>query len=428
MITTPSRWIKNADDLGTTPERQDMLKILEAGYDSIETTQVVRTNVRVEGTTLLVADHQFDLGRFKSISIIGFGKGAATAVHTLTEILRDKVTRGVVIDKVAIESDRILSYKGTHPIPSSSNVSASAKIMEVATELTVEDLVLVVICGGGSSLLCWPESECEQSQRLYEAFLKVGATIHEVNLVRKHISTVKGGGLAKLLYPATVVGLVFSDIVGDRPEEVASGPTYYDSSTVEDAKRILDAYGILEKFTLVETVKDKKYFENVTNIVLISSAHALEAMAKTAQRLGYKSDIVQEPLYASADDALNALQTRSTDKSVVLAGGEIIVKVTNLGGNGGRCQYLALHALPKLYDSQVFAAVASDGNDNSDIAGAVVDTETDRKIVHYHLEGHDKLLNAYDIISKTNDYVMTGPTEANVSDWYVLLTPYIHAK
>ncbi|MDP3947556.1 MAG: DUF4147 domain-containing protein [bacterium] len=428
MIITPYRWIKNADDLGTTPERRDMLKILEAGYDSIETTQVIRTNVRVEEATLRVAGHRFDLSGFKSISIIGFGKGAATAVHTLTEILRDKVTRGVVIDKVAIESDRILSYKGTHPVPSSSNVEASAKVVEVATALTAEDLVLVVVCGGGSSLLCWPESECRQSQCLYEAFLRAGATVHEVNLVRKHISMVKGGGLAKLLYPATVVGLVFSDIVGDRPEEVASGPTYYDSSTIEDAKRILAAYGIREELTLVETVKDKKYFESVTNIVLISNAHALGAMAKIAERLGYRSDIVQEPLYASADDALNALQTRSTDKSVVLAGGEIIVKVTDPGGNGGRCQYLALHALPKLYDSQVFAAVASDGNDNGDIAGAVVDAETDRKIAHYHLEGRDKLLNAYDIISKTNDYVMTGPTEANVSDWYILLTPYIRAK
>jgi len=393
------RRIKNFDELAQSKGRRDLLEIIEAGYEAIDNASVVRKSIRVIGTTLHIEGKEFNLDEYDRISVIGFGKGSGLASSTLVEVMEGKVNRGVVIDRSKLpDCPPLTIHVGSHPIPSLVNLEATKDIVALTRGLTEKDLVLVIVTGGGSSLLCYPESECQEGKRLYRAFLPTGATIHDINLVRKHISKIKGGGLAKLLYPARVLGLIFSDVLGnDGSKEVASGPTYKDESTIDDAQTVLNKYAITEQFKLSETPKEDKWFANVTNILLVSNAHALLAMANKANELGLNPVIIEEPIYSFSDEALVALRSHSLPSSVVLAGGEIRLQVSDHHTPGGRCAYFGEHVRKALLANQIFAAVASDGTDNGPEAGVIV-------------EG-DKV-----------DNIHTGELPSNVADLYLLYT------
>ncbi len=163
-------------------------------------------------------------------------------------------------------------------------------------------MIIVLVSGGGSALLCCPEKECKQGMLFTIAFLKTGGTISEMNTIRKHLSLLKGGGLAKIAYPATVIGLIFSDIPGNAFENVASGPTYKDKTTVADAEKIITENN-LGNFELIETPKEDKYFEKVHNFVLVSNTTAVDAMAKKAKELDLDAKIVSTELYDEVDKA-----------------------------------------------------------------------------------------------------------------------------
>ncbi len=423
----PLSWVKNIETLSSSKPRADALRILEAGYDAINTERIVQTHISVTDESITVRGHTFDIRPFKNIYLMGFGKGSCVAINELYNLLKTRVKKSVVIDRAVLTTCpvEIEAFAGTHPLPSETNVKATQVLMGVAEEAGEDDLVLVVVAGGGSALLCSSIEECDQSTRLFEEFERVGAPIEEVNLVRKHISSLKGGGLAEVLHPATVVGLVFSDIVGGNPEEVASGPTYYDASTIDDARAVLQRYGLESKFVLQETPKDRSHFEKVTNIVLISNEDALEAMGNVAHSIGYKSVIVPKPLYEFTQEALQEIFSRGAPGTVVLAGGEVRFKVPEDHGQGGRCQFFALEALHMLGPRDIFVAAASDGRDNSEKAGAIVDQGTVERIAEQkiNLEHHRARADTIPAFEKTGDEILTGPTEANVSDWYFLLTP-----
>src|SRR3989338_9804909 len=270
-------WITNSEALNTNALRADALSIAEAAYNAIYTDAVTRSRLALTGSGLSVDGKTYDLNKFSKIKILGFGKASCKAVQTLESLLKGRISEGVAIDIRAGTCDIVSVEKGTHPRPSPENVIATGKIVKMTEENSDDELYIVVVSGGGSSLLCWPVSECEQGGRLYDDFARVGGTIDEINLVLKHISGVKFGRLAALLYPATVIGLVFCDVPGDNFKDVASGPTYYDESTVADAQTILDKYG-LRGYTLNETPKDKELFEKVCNVEVISNTAALDAM------------------------------------------------------------------------------------------------------------------------------------------------------
>ncbi len=422
-----SRWVKNFDSLATSPARRDALSILEAGFDAIQTERVIRENVTVTDDSITVRGRTFDTRAFKNIYLVGFGKGACAAVYELYKILNTRLKKSVVIDRTILTTcpAAVEAFVGTHPLPSGTNVEATKVVMGIAEEAGADDLVLIVIAGGGSSLLCSSDEERMQDIRLFKEFEHVGATIRELNTVRKHISGLKGGGLAEALYPATVVGMVFSDIVGGNPEEVASGPTYPDTSTNADAQEILKRYTLEDGFVLRETPKDPKYFEKVTNTVLISNEDALGKMAEAAIAMGYESVVLEEPLYESPGTVLAKIFEKGAPGRVVFAGGEVQLKVPEDHGSGGRCQFLTLEALRTLGPNDVFVAAASDGRDNSDEAGAIVDTATIRRIEEQKLDlaPFRARLDTRPVFQKTGDEIMTGALEANVSDWYFLLTP-----
>ncbi len=418
----PRRWINNLDALATTPARRQALQVVEAGLDAIDTEQAIRSSVSLEGETLSIGDMAVDLVRFKRIRIVGFGKASCTAAVALEQMLGLRIKDGVVIDVVSAKCEFIKTFVGTHPRPSDENVLAARDIIAMAQEVSEDDLVLVIISGGGSALLCWPQSECDQGQQLYDEFLKVGGTITELNTVRRHISSLKGGGLAKLFYPAKVIGLIFCDVPGNQCEQVASGPTFRDDSTVDDAKNILDKYGITG-FELMETPKDERFFKNVTNIMLVSNTMALDAMVEKGKALGFSPVILSSALYDAPSQVIEKMMKELDRHDMVLAGGEPTIIVEGEQGSGGRNTYLAMCVLSHLQENMVFASVGSDGLDNSDAAGGIVDAQTMVRARELGLDfdAHLKRFDSYGFLQKTGDLLFTGPTGANVSDLLLLM-------
>jgi len=410
--------INNRDELTRdNPERNNTLDIAEAGLNAIATDKIISSSVSTEKDMLRVRDLEFDLKKFRRIHVIGFGKASCEATLALEKVLGPKIKDGVVIDIKKNQCAYITSFVGTHPKPSIQNVEASKHIVNLAEEVKEDDLVLVVVSGGGSSLLCWPASECDRGISLYEKLVEVGGTIEELNTVRKHISLIKGGGLAKMLYPATVVSLIFCDIPGNYFEEVASGPTYKDTTTIDDVRTILKKYNFDED-ELFETPKEDKYFENVHNVPLVSNVDALNAMMMKAQELGYKTHNMSAEIYESPNKTLEHFKKLAKPNCVVVGGGEVKLVVTITGGSGGRCAQVALEALPKLEEGDIFIAVASDGIDNSEAAGAIVDVTTRKKIEELGLDAADyaKRFDPNTLFKQTGNLLMTGPTGANISD------------
>jgi glycerate-2-kinase len=415
-------WIKNFDQLAKTRLRKDALQIAEAGLDAIDTQKIIAKNVFLRGKLLQIKDQVFNLADFKTIKVIGFGKASCTAAFALEQILGPLISQGIAIGAQTVACEYIQTYQGTHPLPSDYNTKISHEIYKLSQDATAEDLVLVVVSGGGSSLLCWPQDECVQGKLLYEAFLSSGGTIEELNIVRKHISLLKGGGLAKALYPATVAALIFSDIPGGHFESIASGPTYKDTSTKEDAAKLIEKYK-LGTFRLLETPKEDKYFEKVSNIPIMSNIDALNTMEQEAQKLGYTTKILSSQSFDNAQTILKQIKTASTKYSAVFVGGEPQLIVTKKGGKGGRNQQSALIALKYVSESELFLSLASDGVDNSDAAGAIADEVNKKQAQKLGLDFETFLDNfdGYNYFEKTNNQIITGPTGTNVSDLMFML-------
>ena len=417
--------IKNFNELANTPNRKIALEIVEAGLSAINTTEVINSAVSITHNILSIKGQEFNLAKFKKIKVIGFGKASGEAILALEKILGDKITQGAIVGPSKVNSIYVESFIGTHPRPSEVNVKAGEKIYEIINQSNEDDLIIVIVSGGGSSFLNYPESEYIQGAKLYDAFLKTGKTINEINTIRKHTSLFKGGGLVKIAYPATVIGLIFSDIPGNHFENVASGPTYKDNTTIPDAQKIITENN-LGKFILLETPKEDKYFENIYNFVLVSNEIATEAIAKKTQELNLQANIFSNEIYDEIDNVIKKIFSAKQDNSVILAAGEPSILVKGKAGKGGRNLHMALQALKtKVVDeNSVFISFASDGRDNSDVAGVIIDKNTIDNIKKLNLDVNDYLerFDSYSFFQQAGGMIITGPTGANVSDLMVLLT------
>lgn len=419
------RTILNFEKLATSPERKDALEIVEAAFSSIDTKTVLHNAISVMGDTLTVMGIQFDLKKYRHIYIVGFGKVSCRAAFVLEELLRGKIKDGAVVGIKEVTCEIVDTYAGTHPLPSHFNVTATKHIQEIAQKATKDDLVLVVVSGGGSALLCSSTDECDQGQRLYESFLHSGGTIEELNIVRQHVSRLKGGGLAKLLYPATVVSLIFSDVPGGDMASIASGPTFPGTSTIEDAQKIIDTYN-LGTFSLVETNTDAVYFERVHNILVASNVTALDAMKKEASNRGYVAEVVSATQYATPEETISSLMKNVSNQLALCMGGETkLVVPKGVTGKGGRNTHLGLSMLEALTEKQVFVSFASDGKDNCPAAGAIVDASTLTKASLQSLDYrvYRDNFDSFSFLERTNDLLMTSPLESNVADLVLLLSP-----
>lgn len=413
--------IINYQNISIGRQRQDALDIMEAALHAINTKESILRSVKISGNILRIDGKEFNLASYRKIKVIGFGKASCEAASALELTLGKHISESAFISNLETTCQIIKTYHGTHPEPSVKNVDASQKIINLVKNTTADDLVIVVVSGGGSALLCWPNSECEQSSRLYQAFLKSGGDIKELNTIRKHISLVKGGGLAKKLYPATVLGLIFSDVPGLSLDTIASGPTFLDKSTVEDAQAIIDKYN-LGIFNLTETPKDPAFFKKVTNVALVSNEQALNAMKESAEQLGYTSIVITEALRLDPTQTIKTLLVKSGPKTAIIAGGETRLIVPATHGKGGRNTHTSLEALRHLADNQIFISLASDGYDNCPAAGVIADQITKQSLSTDDIEKSLKAFDSFSRFEKSNHIITTGPTHANVADLYLLLT------
>jgi len=425
--------IQNFEALATTDARRSLLTIAEAGYEAIDTEAVLQRVMRLDGNRLFLADQEIDLANVGKIVFIGIGKCAVEAGIVAERVLGDRIAAGVVVDvKACPELPHIKTFLGTHPLPSDENLAAAEAIVDILHALTEQDLAIFVISGGGSTLLFLPQDrESREEIPIMKALIDAGATIQEINTIRKHLSAARGGNLAKDAYPARVVSLIFSDVVGDDLSFIASGPTVKDTTTIEDAARVLAKFNVLATCNLascglIETPKDDKYFEHVSNVLVVSNRHALEAMKAKAEELGFAAEIRGSELTGEADDvgAMIADAIRSAPaKTALLWAGETTVTVHNPAGRGGRNLELAASALRFVADGEEILSFASDGRDHGAFAGAICDMMTKRAATDAGVdpETFRAADDTYALFEKIGNYVMTGDTGSNVSDLIVAL-------
>ena len=382
-------FIKNFSELAKTPERRIVFGLVEAALESIQPEKVFEQNIHRHGNILTIVDQEFDLDNFGRVFLLGFGKGSAGNAKLLEKLIIDRLTEGYVIDLPAgrqaldpAEFQKIDFTKGTHPLPSESNFKFTQKAIEKLSRMRENDLVLVVICGGGSAMFVHPHAvSLSQKIMIEKALLKSGATISETNTVRKHLSDVKGGGLAQILFPATVATMIYSDVPGNDLSTIASGPTVCDPTTIDDAIHIIKKYNLQQELSLprdafVENPQDKKYFKKVHNIVVLSNQTALSAMRKKATEARFLAKIFSDRFESEAKLAGKKLISATHPHSILLVGGETTVRVGKKGGTGGRNQELVLGALPYVGLDITICSFASDGFDNTENAGAIGDYNT----------------------------------------------------
>ena len=424
--------VLNFDDLATTSLRKDALSIAEAGLAAINTRQAIRRKMRIENDDLLIDGKRFPLSG-RRVLFVGIGKCAMAAACAVEKLLDGRLAGGIAFDVSDIDSgdlQKIEAYVGTHPEPSDVNMAATKRIVQFLGESRESDLVIMLISGGGSTLLCLHDEPmtCLDERMLFDELTARGASIQDLNTVRKHISQARGGGLAKAAYPAEVVSLIVSDVPGNDLHFIASGPTVRDDSTAEDAKAILKKYGVeAPKGTIfLETPKDGKFFERVTNMLFVTNRDALDAMADEARMRGYAPHIESDHYAGEARDvahqALESLHAAGA-RSAILWAGESTVSLGEHAGTGGRNQELALAALSDVQSGELLLAFASDGRDDTDHDGAIADTTTleHAKTAGEEPKKHLAAHSSYDFFSATGDYLETGYTGSNVSDLLITL-------
>ena len=421
--------IKNFGSLATNKLRKDALEIAESAFESIDTETVIKESVKLTNGVLEIKGRQFHLKKFERIYLIGVGKAAFAAGKTLEKILGNYITDGIVLDIQAGKMKKLKSLVGTHPLASQKNVLATKEIISLLKKAGKDDLILAVISGGSSALLCAPHKiSYEKITEIFEVMTDAGATIEEINIVRKHLSEINGGDLAKLTYPATIVSLIFSDVPGDDLSTIGSGPTVLDNSTKEEAQALIEKYNVskgakLSKLELTETPKNPIYFENVTNIIVVNNKRAVDAMANKATELNYKVSILSTQIQGEAQEVCEKLLAGAEDKTAVLAAGETTVSIKG-NGIGGRNQHLVLSALKRLKKDQVIISADSDGVDHSAFAGAIGDKDTVKKAdgKKLSIERYLNNFDSFNFFRLVEDGIETGPLESNVSDFMIVLS------
>lgn len=433
------------------------MALVRAALDAVEPGRAVSSFVRRRGDLLIVGDREYDLKHYDHLFVVGGGKAGAPMACALSKILGDRLTAGWVNVKRGYVLDAPLPPTLTlcqagHPIPDEAGQYGAERILELVRQAGADDLVFCLISGGGSALLPAPVPGITLSdlQVLTGALLRCGATINEINALRKHCSQLHGGGLARAAAPATVIALILSDVVGNPLDVIASGPTAPDPSTFEDAYAVLKKYDLLDQIPsnitghilagrqgrVAETPKpDDPLFARVHNLIVGSNALAARAAQAQAEALGFNTLILSTHIEGEAREVGRVMA--GIAKSLVsegwplplpaclIAGGETTVTLRG-DGLGGRNQELALAAALSLdgWAGITLVTLATDGGDGpTDAAGAMVDGETVRRAAVLGLSASDFLMrnDAYHFFDALGDLIRTGPTNTNVNDLLFIL-------
>jgi glycerate 2-kinase len=434
--------------------RNHAREIFSAGVKSADPLVAVARHVQLHDNRLEIGEGRYDLDEIDRVFVLGCGKAAARMAFALQELLGARIAAGVVVVKYghALPLEKIKVIEAGHPVPDSAGVEGARQVMELLASASADDLILFVVSGGGSALLPMPAVglTLEDKQLTTQILLGSGATIHEVNALRKHLSQLKGGRLAQLASPATLVALILSDVVGDDLDAIASGPAVGDTTTYKDCLEILRRYhlrreippaaiGLLERGArgeIAETAKPSDaIFQRVQNMIVGSNALALNAAQKRAQELGYRTLILSSTVAGESRSVAKShaalvknicLQERSTHAPICLiSGGETTVTLRG-DGLGGRNQEFALAVALEIagLDNVVLLSAGTDGSDGpTAAAGAIVDGTTVQRGAAIGLNAAQYLArnDSYPFLQATDDLLITGPTFTNVMDLQLLL-------
>ena len=444
------------------PGGEKISRVLAAALAEVDPALVIQGNLCRDGSRLILTDHEINLDDFNRIILLSIGKAALPMALSLENLIGSRLTEGHILTKQgkhklpARKRELLRIYTGGHPVPNEAGQRATADILSQLSSLQDDDLVMVLISGGSSALFTAPAAELSLAdlQRTNQILLSCGADIQEINTIRKHLSQVKGGQLAKLLHPARVITLILSDVIGDQIDLIGSGPTAPDSSTFVDALDVVESYHLAgdlpdpviahlnagRRGSHPETPKPgDPCFKDVTNMVLANNLQALNAGAAQAEAEGFSARILPGSLIGEASSAGILLAEQLTDMALkgkplpspacLIAGGETTVTLTDTAtpGLGGRNLEVALSALPILHGLENIALVtlATDGEDGeTDAAGAVVTGESYQRCQQLGLKPEEflKRHDSYTLFNSLDDLLLPGPTGTNVNDLCFLFT------
>lgn len=428
--------------------------IFRAGLQAVDPAAAIHRACRRDGEILTVDGIPYDLRRFKKILVLGAGKAGASMAGAFEELLGERITAGLVTVKYGHTAplERIELREAGHPVPDERGLDAAREIHRLAASADRETLVIGLISGGGSALLPLPVDgvSLADKQETTRVLLACGATIHQINAIRKHLSQIKGGGLARAVYPGTLVTLILSDVVGDDLDSIASGPCVPDSRTFADCQAILEEYAIVERVPVSvsdyiragvagkvpETPKaDEEFFRATRNLVVASNLDALRAAQDKALDLGYQTLLLSSRMEGETRElaATHMAIAREielhdlplTKPACLLSGGETTVRIQG-SGKGGRNQEFvlaaALHGLGM--EGCVVLSAGTDGTDGpTDAAGALADSATLQRAAALGLDPHAFLADndSYRFFERLDDLLKTGPTRTNVMDVRIIL-------
>ncbi len=432
------------------------LSIIEAALIAVSPEKVIADNLTLTDNTLWVHDRAYNLLKFKKICVIGAGKASAGMAKALEKVLGSRIHSGLVVVKYkhVVDTKFVEIQEASHPVPDKNSVLACKNLIAyISHNRSPETLFISLLSGGASSLLAAPIKgiSLTDKQNITNLLLECGATIQEINTIRKHLSNIKGGRLATQTHPAHVINLIISDVIGDDLESIGSAPFTGDSGTWKDCLAILNKYNITAKVPkpvyqkIVEGLHNsnnetpkpgKGCFNNIFNAIIGSNNIALNAAADKAQSLGFTPHILPYPIAGdtqkAAEEHINITKDIIIGKGLIsrpcclISGGETTVTLGDNYGKGGRNQEFALYAIKKVsgIEDLILFSVGTDGNDGpTDAAGAYVTGETLNLAKNENLDPNIYLKNhdSYTFFSKIGNLVYTGPTMTNVMDIHIIV-------
>ena len=427
--------------------RRKIVRILQSALDAVDPLQAVRRYLRRDGQTLWVDDREYDLRGFEHIYVVGAGKAGAPMAQAVEQELGEHITAGVVNVKYehVLPTRTVQLHEAGHPIPDEAGVAGAQRIAELLEQAGESDLVICLISGGGSALMTLPVAgvTLQDMKELTDALLRAGATINEINTIRKHLSQLKGGNLARLASPARVVSLILSDVVGNPLDVIASGPTVPDTSTFADAYGLLRRYGLVDKVPAAVVKHLSRGLEgeisdtpkagdiaNTQDVIVASNDIAASDAERVAQELGLNTLLLSTFVEGEAREvalvfAALAKEVLASGRPVprpacLIAGGETTVTLQG-EGKGGRNQEMALAAALSIAGLQdvTMVCLATDGTDGpTDASGALADGSTIERAKALGLDAYDHLQrnDSYPYFEALGDLLLTGPTNTNVND------------
>jgi glycerate 2-kinase len=433
--------------------------IFSKALTAVDPSNILKDRIRIQRDRLSIkmegdSEKVFDLDAFDKIFVVGSGKASSAMAQAIEEIFGDRLTKGVITTKYGhlLPLKKIKIIEAGHPIPDQKGYEGAKRIQRLLKESGPKDLVIFLLSGGGSALLPFPAGhiDLKEKQEVTQLLLDCGADIKEINTIRKHISMIKGGWLAKWAYPSTVIGFILSDVVGDQLDVIGSGPTVPDHSTFEEAWEILKKYDLLKEISLsiqkhLQSGKEGKVeetpkpgevvFEKVYNSLIGSNILALLEAKKEAESLGLNTVILSSSIEGETREAARfhtavAKEVISSGNPIprpacILSGGETTVTIKG-NGLGGRNQEFVLAGALEIngIEKMVILSGGTDGSDGpTDATGALADHTTVQRAKTMGLNPKVYLENndAYSFFKKLGDLLITGPTHTNVMDVRVLL-------